>query len=413
MRLRAERRFFATRADAAHRAAADERGVVMVFVAISLVVLLGMAAMAVDISSFYKAQRQAQSAADSAALAASYDLPFSTTSATTDANFYVQQNDPGATPTISTPYNSSSSAVQVIVNTTSPSFFGTLFGLTSAKITATAVAGGKGTVARGAIFAYDNAGTGCATGINLGTNNLTITGGIESNGSLTSSSNSGTQFGSGTFGTGCTYTGSTSNWTTPPFAASPQNWPIDYRNSTPVSQGAAGCTSSFSGNYTYSTPVTVSSTNVVICATGTLTVSASATNSCTPSTTVTSCPGITFEAPQIIVQGSGLNLSAPYSNGTYGLLAYQSGPSSAAASTCANGMGLSANSSTLNGAIFAPNAEIEITGNSSGTGFIEGNTVITGGDNGGALCGNGSSGNGFSIIGDGPPVASNGYALLQ
>lgn len=415
MRRRIGHRFFAARAGAARRAAADERGVVMVFVAISLVVLLGMAAMAVDISSFYKAQRQAQSAADAGALAASYDLPFSTTDANTDGTTYALKNDPGATATVSTPYGSPSSAseVEVTVNANSPSFFGTIFGVTSAKISASAVAGGTGTVSRGAIFAYDNGGTGCATGINLGTNNLTITGSIESNGSMTSSSNSGTQFGSGTYGTGCTYTGSTSNWTTPPYAAPPQNWPIDYRNTTPVSLGAAGCTSSFSGNYTYSTPVTVGSTNVVICATGTLTVSASATNSCTPSTTVTSCPGITFEAPQIIVQGNGLNLSAPYSDGTYGLLFYQSGPSSASASTCSNGMGLSANSSTLNGAVFAPNAEIQITGNSSGTGFIEGNTVVTGGSNGGALCGSGSSGNGFSITGDGPPVASNGYALLQ
>src|SRR6516165_6170804 len=85
--------------------ARDETGATAVIVAVILVVLLGCAALAIDIGSFYQAQRQAQAAADAAALAGAADLPGSTSSATTDVTSYVNSNDPGATvATISTPY---------------------------------------------------------------------------------------------------------------------------------------------------------------------------------------------------------------------------------------------------------------------------------------------------------------------
>jgi type II secretory pathway pseudopilin PulG len=230
----------------------------MVIVAISMPVLLGCGTLAIDLSSFFKAQKQAQSAA--------YDLPTNPTLALSDGGLIATTNDPTGTAQVSTNYAGSPNKVKVTVTRNSPSFFGRVFGVTSAKISASAVAGGQGTVAQAAIFAYNN-GSGCGTGIDLGTNGLNIQGGIESNGSLNVSSNSQSIFGTGTYGTGGSY--------------------------------------------------------------------------------------------------------------------------------------------TLNGAVFAPKAEILVSGNSSGTGFLEGNTVVFGGSN------SGGSGNGFAITGDGPPVASNGYALLQ
>ena len=50
----------------------------IVIVAIMMTIILGAAALAIDIGSFYQAQRQAQTAADAGALAAVQDLPSST-----------------------------------------------------------------------------------------------------------------------------------------------------------------------------------------------------------------------------------------------------------------------------------------------------------------------------------------------
>ena len=49
----------------------DERGQAFVLVVASLVVLLGMAALGIDVGSWYKAQRHDQAVADAAALAGS------------------------------------------------------------------------------------------------------------------------------------------------------------------------------------------------------------------------------------------------------------------------------------------------------------------------------------------------------
>ncbi len=128
---------------------------VLVIVAGMMVAVLGMAALAIDIGSFYKAQRQAQSAADAGALAASQDLPGSTSSATTDGNTYALKNYPGATATVTPNYNNVPGEVQVSVTADTPSFFGRIFGITKATVSASAVAGGNGSDAPAAIFGYD------------------------------------------------------------------------------------------------------------------------------------------------------------------------------------------------------------------------------------------------------------------
>ncbi len=53
----------------------DESGQVLVFVAVILTVLVGMAALVVDVGSWYQAQRHLQTAADAAALAGAQELP--------------------------------------------------------------------------------------------------------------------------------------------------------------------------------------------------------------------------------------------------------------------------------------------------------------------------------------------------
>ncbi len=56
-----------TRVNTAHRK--NERGITIVLVAFSLLALLGMAALAIDVSTLYVAHGEAQRAADAAALA--------------------------------------------------------------------------------------------------------------------------------------------------------------------------------------------------------------------------------------------------------------------------------------------------------------------------------------------------------
>jgi uncharacterized membrane protein len=58
---------FVTGVNTAHRK--NERGITIVLVAISLLSLLGMAALAIDVSTLYMAHGEAQRAADAAALA--------------------------------------------------------------------------------------------------------------------------------------------------------------------------------------------------------------------------------------------------------------------------------------------------------------------------------------------------------
>ena len=81
---------------------------IVVLVAGMLVVILGMAALAIDVGSFYQAQRQAQSAADAAALAASQDLPTNTNAAANDGTTYGLKNFPTSTVVVTPNYNNNS-----------------------------------------------------------------------------------------------------------------------------------------------------------------------------------------------------------------------------------------------------------------------------------------------------------------
>jgi Flp pilus assembly protein TadG len=69
-----------------------ESGQVFVFVAVIMVALVGMAALVIDVGSWFHAQRKLQTAADAAALAGVQELPFSQTNARTVALQYAQNN---------------------------------------------------------------------------------------------------------------------------------------------------------------------------------------------------------------------------------------------------------------------------------------------------------------------------------
>jgi Flp pilus assembly protein TadG len=121
--------------------ARGEDGVVLVLTAMLMVAMLGMVALAIDTGRFAQAREQAQSAADSAALAAAEVLPDTPGSVTADASTYAATNDPGATVAVATPYDGDGSDVQVSVTKTVPATFGQILGVDQATVSATAVAG--------------------------------------------------------------------------------------------------------------------------------------------------------------------------------------------------------------------------------------------------------------------------------
>lgn len=83
------------------RLATEERGVTIVLVAVMLLVLLGMAAMAIDVGDLLWTRRALQNAVDAAALAGVRELPKDPGNAVLVARRYLEDNLPGATDVIS------------------------------------------------------------------------------------------------------------------------------------------------------------------------------------------------------------------------------------------------------------------------------------------------------------------------
>jgi Flp pilus assembly protein TadG len=347
----------------------EERGSVLPIVAVLMLAMIGIAAYAIDLSTFEGAHRDLQGAADAAALAGSQDLPSSASTATTDATSYVTKNITGATTTVTTPYNSDSNQIKVVVSKTYNTTFGGIFGVKNETITATAVAKHTATGAASSFFAAD---TNCGdNSITLNGSGWTVSGGIHSNGSFFlngSSLNLGaiTYGGPNTCsltpnGSGNTYTATRDTKT--------ETWPYDYSVNPPACTYSA---SSFSWN---TSGITLPSG--VYCATGAIDINGSNISG-----------NVTFIADAFQFNGSGLNFT-PYAQG---LLAYQTGT-----------QWLNINGSAINGAsIFAPHAGVIING-SGGTesGFIEAQQITV-------------NGSGFTFNGTGPPLGgAGGGALTQ
>ena len=146
----------------------NERGITIVLVAFSLLTLLGMAALAIDVSTLYMAHGEAQRAADAAALAGARAFASSgyTTASTTlaasdicqtsaapgadaaanrQAEAVAAQNlvagQPAAVQSITCNTTPANPEIAVTVRRTAlPTFFGRIWGVTANSVTATAVA---------------------------------------------------------------------------------------------------------------------------------------------------------------------------------------------------------------------------------------------------------------------------------
>jgi Flp pilus assembly protein TadG len=122
-----------------------ERGQALVLMVLFLAFLLGCATLVLDVGSWFRSQRQLQSAADAAALAGAQALPNSPGDATGLAQQYATKN---ASDLSSAEYSIESDLapndrITVHVTRNAPGFFARIFGIASVKVGATATAQAK------------------------------------------------------------------------------------------------------------------------------------------------------------------------------------------------------------------------------------------------------------------------------
>ena len=137
---RLSRRRAAGLADMLWRRRGDERGSVLVLVALLIPLIIGSAALVIDVGFWYLTQARLQAAADAAALAGAQDLPNNPSGAQAHALSLASQNVSGATVTPVTPYNGSSNEIKVTVSEPGSLWFGSVIGVSAPTITASAVA---------------------------------------------------------------------------------------------------------------------------------------------------------------------------------------------------------------------------------------------------------------------------------
>lgn len=118
----------------------SESGQSFVLAIIFLTVLLGMAALVVDVGSWYRAQRHAQAAADAAALAGAQALPEDPGAAKALASDYALKNGGGLAKSDITASVLPGDTIEVEVQREAPGFFAKVFGIKKTGIAAKASA---------------------------------------------------------------------------------------------------------------------------------------------------------------------------------------------------------------------------------------------------------------------------------
>lgn len=323
----------------------DERGAVIVWMALLLPVLLGLAAFAVDLGSWYWQHRQLQAAADAAALAAARDLPADPTTAATDAQTFASQNAPGSTMSSTTPYNSDSSTIQVSVSKQGTSFFSGVLGISPPTITATAVARNPQTTTNGTFFYAGSTACNALT-ITHGGDNFTQ-GSIWSNGGVSASGATDTANHVFVGNSSCSFPAQL----TPPGATSQPThtgWP------QPLPTTPSSCSSG---------PITVSASWLsshpagIYCATGNISIGVGNT---------------TISGYEFVSEALGNNaISVTQGGDTF----IGTGSPSTIFYATAGGIAVN-NPTTINGDLFAPNGLVVFNGGTiAETGFIEASTI--------------------------------------
>ena len=155
-----------------------ESGQSVIIIAMVLVVLCGMAAIAVDIGRVSVERGQLQNAADAAALAGAAALP-TAANAKSQAVLYAGINGvPAANTTATTPFGGNASKIEVVCRGTVEYTFARIFGLTSTQVTVRSVAEKKGVTGP---FGYAIFSGSTLDLMQMSSQNLTINGSVHSN----------------------------------------------------------------------------------------------------------------------------------------------------------------------------------------------------------------------------------------
>ncbi|HTX46547.1 MAG TPA: pilus assembly protein TadG-related protein [Solirubrobacteraceae bacterium] len=359
----------------------------LVITAISMVAMLGMTALVVDVGSWYQVKRQAQDAADAAALAGAADLPSSASTATTDAQTYGNKNmNCTSCTTVTTPYGGNSSEIQATVTTTAPSFFGHLFGITSAAVTEKAVAEAPAPSVSGPIFANS---TNCSAVSFTGLNDNATLGGIVTDGGINFGGSNSATIASIDYNSSCgvpsTQPHSSVDWSSATTNSGTLPFPVEYRAaSQTINCNGNGATVTESGQSTQTNDTTSNDTYTY--SQSSLTFSGNQMNSlsgiyCANSITLSNSAALSGNATFIANSFSGGQSdtgSVTPADGS--LLMWQTGSSQ-----------LQIDSTTFinNSVIFAPYAQIYLNSNAftggAQTTLLEGNTVEFTSMNGGSI----------------------------
>lgn len=157
----------------------SESGQSVLIIAISLVVLVGFAAIGVDIGRVSVTKGQLQNAADAAALAGAQALP-SAANAQAQAITYAGINGVSAANTVATtPFGGNSAKIEVVCKGTVQYTFARIFGLTSRQVSARSVAQKQGM--SGGPFAYAIFSGSTLDLMQMSSQNLSIDGSVHSN----------------------------------------------------------------------------------------------------------------------------------------------------------------------------------------------------------------------------------------
>jgi Flp pilus assembly protein TadG len=338
-----------------------ERGSIAVVVAIMLPVIFGLAGLVVDVGSWYLTRAQLQNAADAAALAGAADLPGDPSAAATAAQTLADRNVSGATVTSVTPYNGSSSEIQVTVSKRATVSFASIVGVSAPTITATAVA----STAQGTGSFVYAASTACnaisiTSSGNMSTTTLWSNGGITATGRPVTVTgdvdvgNSACPFPSQLTPPGATSVGTYTGWPTPLPTTAQGNLPSTCSSSTLIIFGSSWLSSNPPGIY---------------CTTGSIFI-------------INSGP-MNFSGYEFVSENTSSDAIYVSNSGTMTLTGYCP-PSCSSGGTpqtlfdaTAGGIYV-ANSGTLafTGDVFAPSGQVSMAvSGSTDTGFIEASTV--------------------------------------
>jgi hypothetical protein len=371
---------------------------------VAMVVMLGVAALAIDVGSWYQKRHEAQVVADAAALAAANCLANPGVGSGTDV--CSSSTDVASAQRVAVDYaasngltinsgnavvNTTNGTVKVTATNTSPTFFAKLFGIGSASESASATASYTTATSGGcanpgvncyAIFTKDSSPS--SVGLSLTGGGFHINGGIHSNCNL-SLGGGGSQFGPTTYGSasGCSAGsgGGGSSFTSGPTAEAATNtWPIDYSTYFPACSGAACtgpngtpsfCTAS-APNYNFTTGSQFG-TGGIFCAYGTGTPGTPSTwnGAISFNNGGFSSTNASFIGGTISQNAGGISLTAyDYVSG-----ASKNYPLFYATSSSSSAISLVGGSTTYLGDMFVPNGGVSMTGGGTLTTFIEAQDV--------------------------------------